>query len=547
MRNLPAPESTPRPINGWNMSDTARLFLCLGLSGAGLVFLQRLAMTLALAHTREERGRGLPRFRQWANPRSMLGDALAAMAGVQLAALFLLFTARPVTACVLSVAVGALLVVLNRCKEKVLHEPLVLADAWLLGQVFRYPHLYLPFFPIKMISVAGAVLGANILLLLPLESPISGVRSLPGASVLLLAATLPAVCIIRMCHGGLSALGGWLLRHCPVGHDAVGDAARNGPLASALLHPVGIGRIVRELPDFLHDPSRRPRAASWPEPLQRFLDEPRGEPKPHVVLVQAESFADIRARMPEAQQRALSGFLPAWDALRGEGRALPTPESAFGAYTMRTEFSMLTGLGAEALGPLWYNPYLLAARRPLWSLARHFTAQGYGTLCVHPYAPDFFQRDAVIPNMGFQRFLGMEDLRHLEKFGPYVSDLAVGAYVVEELRQSSRPLFCFVITMEAHGPWLAGRLTEQEIAATLHDIDRALFTQEQQLYLCHLRHMDEMLGMLDSALTSAPGSAGASTRPGLVWVYGDHAPGGGVHTRSCKGAHRGRGCAYTKL
>ena len=532
------------------MSDTARLLLCLGVSGLGMACLQRVAMSLAF-HAQAERGRELLRFRGWAGPLSPLGDALAVMVGVQIAALFLLVTARPVAATVLVVAVGALLVVLNRCKETILHEPLVLADAWLLGQVFRYPHLYLPFFPVKMISLAGAVLGANLLLFLPLEPGVDSARTLSGGCFLLLAATLPVVCVMRMCQGGFPAFGDWLLRHCPVGYDAVRDAALHGPLASAVLHPVGIGKIVRESPDFINDFSIRPKASSWPESLQRFLDTPHAEAPvsrrgqaPHVVMVQAESFADIRAWMPEAQRAALAGLLPAWGALCAKGRALPTPESAFGAYTMRTEFSMLTGLGAETLGPLWYNPYLLAARRPLWSLARHFVGQGYDTLCVHPYATDFFGRDAVMPNLGFQRFLGMDALQGLERFGPYTSDKALGECIVAELRQSTRPVFCFVITMEAHGPWLPGRLTEEEIAATLHDVGRTLFTHEQQLYLCHLRHMDAMLGMLDGALEPAPecagcppGSAGELSRPGLVWAYGDHVPGGGMmYTHSYKGA-----------
>lgn len=514
------------------MSDVTRIFLCLGVSGLGIVCLQRLAM--ALAQTHAQRARGLLRFWQWIGPRSPFGDALAAMVGVQFAALFLLLTARPVAACLLALAVGAFLVVLNRCKEATLHEPLVLADAWLLGQVFRYPHLYLPFFPIKKISLAAAVLGTTIVLLVLLEAKIDAVHTLLGTSVLLLTAALPVVCIMRLSQGGFAVFADWLLRHGPVGHDAVRDAALNGPLASAPLHFVGIGQIVRKRPDFMHDPRKRSQFCAWPEPLQRFLDAPRDGQAPHVVIVQAESFADIRAEMPKAQQEALAAFLPAWEALSEKGRALPTPESAFGAYTMRTEFAMLTGLRAETLGPLWYNPYLLAARQPLWSLARHFAEQGYDTLCVHPYATDFFQRDRVMPNLGFQRFLGTDELKGLEKFGPYVSDRALGEYITMELRQSTRPVFCFVITMEAHGPWLAGRLSEKQMIDTLYDIDRTLFSQEQQLYLCHLRHMDEMLGLLNATLSPQAGvpknesenhAKITETRPGLLWAYGDHAPG----------------------
>lgn len=256
------------------------------------------------------------------------------------------------------------------------------------------------------------------------------------------------------------------------------------------------------------------------------------------MLVQAESLCDIRQFFQEPQRTALANFLPNWDALRSKGRVLPTPTNAFGAYTMRTEFSMLTGLQADALGPFFFNPYLLAARQPLWSLARHFLQLGYRTLCVHPYAKDFFRRDKVMPNLGFERLVDIEELAHLPKFGPYTSDAALAEWVLEELARSEKPVFCFVITMEAHGPWLEGRLTEAEIAKTLQGIDRSLFSKEIQMYLCHLRHMDAMVGLLENEL-SAPLTRGKNHGPGkhtgnaavvphksgTLWVYGDHAPG----------------------
>jgi hypothetical protein len=104
----------------------------------------------------------------------------------------------------------------------------------------------------------------------------------------------------------------------------------------------------------------------------------------------------------------------------------------------------------------------------------------------------------------------------VERFGPYASDAALGRRIMEDLHGTERPVFCLAITMEVHGPWLQGRLTAEEIERTLRGVDRTLFTGEMQLYLCHLRHMDELFGMLRGA---DPG------RRLELWVYGDHAPG----------------------
>jgi phosphoglycerol transferase MdoB-like AlkP superfamily enzyme len=254
--------------------------------------------------------------------------------------------------------------------------------------------------------------------------------------------------------------------------------------------------------------------------LREIADAPLAA-RPHVLLVQAESFCDVREtfrdRLSPAQREALRDFLPGWDRLKGEGRALPTPKDAFGAYTMRAECSMLTGLDGESLGPFAFNPYLLAARRRMWSLAWSLRDLGYETLCLHPFDRRFFQRDKVMPNLGFQRFLGIEELGGLERFGPYVSDAALGRKILEELR-ADRPVFCFAITMEAHGPWLKGRLRDEEIAEALRGVDAGLFSGAMRLYLCHLRHMDGMFGMLS-------GAGAGMGREVELWAYGDHEPG----------------------
>jgi hypothetical protein len=444
------------------------------------------------------------------------------VAGFCAAALFLLLTARPFMSVLLSAAVLILLVALNRAKETVLREDLVLSDALLLRQALLYPELYLPFLPVKGLAAGCALLCLCLAPLALLEPAAALPRSAGGAALLAAAASVPPLCLVLLRFGCFPSLAAQLLRLCPVGHDAAADARRNGPLASALLHPVLAGQWEKTRPDFLLSCRTRPTASRWPEHFELLLEKldslPQARP-PHVLLLQAESFHDIRGRLPAEQREALADFLPNWDRLKQNGQTLPTPESAFGAYTMRTEFSMLTGLQQEDLGPWAFNPYLLAARRPLWSLARHFAARGYDTLCLHPYHKGFFRRDKVMPNLGFRRFLGLEELGRLERCGPHVSDPALGREAMAQLQASEKPVFCFIISMENHGPWLEGRLSAGEIAKQLHPLDPELFDWKTRLYLCHLRHADQLMGMLDAA--PADGS-GAVAR--ICVAYGDHPP-----------------------
>jgi hypothetical protein len=489
---------------------------CLALSGGSVVGVQRLTLQLS-APAHEERAV----FKRGG------GDAVALLAGMQVGCCFLLLTARPLLSLACTLSLLLLLARLNLVKEKTLHEPLVLVDARLLPQGFRHPSLYLPFLPVRVLLMgfAGFVLCCAVLL--HLENPIAWQEHRPLFVFCIVTAFLPSAAAALLRLGRLSPLARFLLHVCPVSHDAAADAVRCGALASALMHPVQAGRMeygdLCEATDFLREHTIRPLSSRFTLAFERMLRETAATPpntRPHVVLVQAESFCDIREHLSGAQREALRDFLPNWDRLKQSGRGLPTPENAYGAYSMRTEFSMLSGLQPEALGPWALNPYILAARRPLWSLAWFFRDLGYATLCVHPYHKRFFGRDKVMPNLGFQRFLSFEELGAMEKFGLYVSDAALGKKILDELEGAARPVFCFAITMEAHGPWLEGRLTKQEIAQTLSDVDIDLFSPEMRRYLCHLWHMDVLFGMLLNA-----GRNALQGKMMEVWAYGDHRPG----------------------
>jgi phosphoglycerol transferase MdoB-like AlkP superfamily enzyme len=491
------------------------------LCGAGAVLAQRFAR---LPAAKGAAPGPVAALRQHGRPRIRAGEILTLIIALSACSFLLLLTARPWASCLLHLGLCLLLAALNRAKERALHEPLVLADARLLPQVITSPGMYLPFLPVKNIACGLAVAGAALTALLRLEIPAPSLRTAPAMPALALAAFAPAAALAAMRRGRLRGLAEFLLARCPVSADADADARNNGALTAALLHPVWAGAANADA--MFADWRARPAASRWPAPFEAMLagiDRLSAEGRaPHLVLVQAESFCDVRETFRErcsaAQQKALRNVLPHWDRLRAAGHTLPTPHNAFGAYTMRTEFAALTGLAGRDLGPWAFNPYLLAARRPLWSLARHLAARGYATLCIHPYRKDFFRRDKVMPHLGFERFLGREDLGESARFGPHVSDQALGRRVLEELAPAARPTYCFAITMEAHGPWQPGRLTEQQIRETLPDLDAGLFSTQMRLYLCHLRHMDELLGMLLDRRSR-------DGRRVELWAYGDHSPG----------------------
>jgi phosphoglycerol transferase MdoB-like AlkP superfamily enzyme len=173
---------------------------------------------------------------------------------------------------------------------------------------------------------------------------------------------------------------------------------------------------------------------------------------------------------------------------------------------MRTEFSVLTGLDLRRLETFGFDPYLLAARYPVASLAHTLGKLGYRSVCIHPYDPTFFDRNLVMQHFGFNQFIDQEAFTHANTNGPYVSDPSVLNMALDLMQNTFEPLFVFVITMEAHGPWLPGRFGTNSAHET-----------PLTHYLRHLRSLDLGVG---NVLTRSK----KLHRDMIFALYGDHVP-----------------------
>ena len=466
------------------------------------------AILLALALHRRAQGGTLPL-------RPCFADLAALLAGVWVYALCLVLLGWPLAALtVTALALGGLWAVNEAKKASLRGEPLVITDLALVWQVLRFPWLYLPFLPWRAMLAAGLAGIALAVLACRLPASPSSAGALWLALVL-----LPPLALASMRLSALRPIAAAIERLLPLSFNARRDAERYGPLGAALLHAAW-HLALRGQPGCKGVPplgalgqGRLPQA--WTRDCLRF-DAGPGVRLPHIVLVQAESFCDPRPFSPAVPQ----DILPCWDALRAGGMGGSFVTSAFGAYTLRTEYAVLSGQPWTALGTDAFHPYLGCARRPSWSLAWLLRDFGYRTVCLHPFHRVFFCRDRAIPNLGFERFATLESFPQDRAFGPYVSDASVAQALLAELERADargRPLFCFAITMESHGPWLDGRFAREggDRAAGVPDLPGLALPVRR--YLAHLAHADAMLGALHEGLK-------ASGRPAVLGCYGDHLP-----------------------
>lgn len=407
-------------------------------------------------------------------------DALPVALGFVLG---LLATGRPLLTAALLWAMGAGLMLSDRVKRAVLDEPLVFADRAELVEVMRHPSLYLPFAGTGLIlaGAAGAMLAVGTLAwaeppVWP-ASPLGVLAALGlGVACFLVPTWPPLLCRLAAAYARL-----------PLARDPARDAALLGMLGCFIVHAT-LARAERP------GRQRAARTVAWPA-----LPAGAGP----IIVVQSESFMDVRRLHPSLGDAAL----PGWAGLdRGSAQRGRLAVPAWGANTVRTEFAVLTGLDEAALGLDRFNPYAAFARTELPSLARAAKAAGYRTVCVHPFDLGFYGRRRVLPLLGFDALMGPEAFRGAARPGAWVGDADVARVVGDVVRREGPDVFVFAIMMQNHGPWGAG-----VAAAGLEGMPEAGPLGQ---YLAGVREADGAIPVLTGALDDA----------GWLLVYGDHQP-----------------------
>lgn len=431
----------------------------------------------------------------------VFADLVACLCGAFVFGFFEILTSRPYFALYLTLCLFLLLCVLNCAKRRALRdESLVFSDIALAGQLARFPALYLPFLPCKAL-LAAALVFLPVSLAIFLLGPVYEAK---GLSLLLLS---PFPLLFVASHTFFKETLRLALRRCHLSFSA-DDARRFGPLGACLLH-IGWHLLLRGVDGGICGPREKPFARPLCAPAMSSLTGQRPECLPDLFLIQEESFCDPRLFLPALPSDLLANY----DRLRAEGVSFNLAVHAYGAYTMRTEYEVLTSIEPKDLGSCVFHPYFTVAREPSWSCVRFLKKLGYRTICVHPFARDFFYRRRAIPNLGFDEFIALDSFPHPTCFGPYVTDAAVADCLLDLQRTMPEPLFCFAITMENHGPWGEGRFDPKLQPKTLPDLDGDI-----ERYLVHIRHADAMFGTLAQGLQE-------SGRSALLGVYGDHLPG----------------------
>ena len=236
---------------------------------------------------------------------------------------------------------------------------------------------------------------------------------------------------------------------------------------------------------------------------------------PNIVIILNEAFFDFRVIDPAFPKNAYR----IWDQLKQSSQHGLVTVDTYGGATLRTEFTVLTGIPLSWFGPEMDYPYLTVVKNPMHALPQHLKQLSYHTTAIHPYIKTFWRRHLAYPRLGFDTFLSRKNFGKYSVDGPYISDQVVCKTILKQIKKSDQPDFIFAVTMENHGPWSfdrkqRGSLNEFKLDNYEFDGDVAL---QLKRYLYHAQNAAKMAHCLTEGLTQL-------SRPSTLLFFGDHAP-----------------------
>lgn len=414
---------------------------------------------------------------------------------------------RPIFSSLHVLITQTIFILVSNAKYKALKEPLVFSDIVMFSQAFKYPRLYFPFLGWLPIIIIPTLVISAIVLVIYIETAI--ILNYPLLIVFIIV-SLVGIYILALQPKHSLNIAQDIQRfgfiNTLVSYYVLSQQKKHKQYITKILNHTDMNKHSLGVADVLHNNRQSNK--------KNLLQD--------VVVIQSESFFDARRLHPSVAKDVLKHFDRCCDEAHHSGRL---DVAAWGANTMRTEFSFLSGIGFEKMGYYRFYPYYYMRHYQVDTLASYLQKIGYYCICIHPHHAEFFGRAGLFPQLGFDEFIDIAAFLEQDKYGPYISDDAVSKKIITLLKQkkmTNKPYFIFAITMENHGPLHLEQITAEHeknyYTNTLtHPMPNA--RQELSVYLRHLKNADKMIDSLMTALSSDE-----LNNDTLLCLYGDHVP-----------------------
>lgn len=174
--------------------------------------------------------------------------------------------------------------------------------------------------------------------------------------------------------------------------------------------------------------------------------------KPNVIYIMSESYGDFRrlGKVKNGDQ-----IYAALDEVLAEGAYGTSVVPTYGNGTVRTEFELMFGLPVKSLNNAGIPHQLLKSGVEQDTFANMYKSQGYNTTYIHPYRSNFYDREEVYSEYGFDQMLFMDDLTvEVNNYRDFIDDDTAFRQAEAVLKSTDGPDYIHITTMQNHQPYL---------------------------------------------------------------------------------------------
>ena len=263
----------------------------------------------------------------------------------------------------------------------------------------------------------------------------------------------------------------------------------------------------------------------YPESYGATTPADEVEKQPTIIYVMDESYWDVS----ELEEHGfvfdtdVSANLHALQQTSASGRAY---SPSFGGGTCDVEFEALTGYAVSYL-PNGSKPYQQHVTKPMFALPNYLKTQGYQTAAIHCFWAKYWSRDTAYPNLGFDDFISLEDMHHVQKVRKHywtsglVTDDTMADQIIQQYEtmkaDSDAPVFLHAVTMQNHTNYNRDNYPDDErVKVIAHPVGIKPSTiGALEDFATGIRDADAMLGKLTAYFAQVE-------EPVILVFWGDH-------------------------
>ena len=263
----------------------------------------------------------------------------------------------------------------------------------------------------------------------------------------------------------------------------------------------------------------------YPESYGATTPAAEVEKQPTIIYVMDESYWDVS----ELEEHGfvfdtdVSANLHALQQTSASGRAY---SPSFGGGTCDVEFEALTGYSVSYL-PNGSKPYQQHVTKPMFALPNYLKTQGYQTAAIHCFWAKYWSRDTAYPNLGFDDFVSLEDMHHVQKVRKHywtsglVTDDTMADQIIQQYEtmkaDSDAPVFLHAVTMQNHTNYNRDNYPDEErVKVIAHPVGIKPSTiGALEDFATGIRDADAMLGKLTAYFAQVD-------EPVILVFWGDH-------------------------